>query len=77
MILGGRYQIGDAVAVEWNPEMAQRFPDADHHGCRQLFHLEGEHWAPHDPPRCVGWHCPNCGAATGSFGHSECSAVAQ
>jgi hypothetical protein len=23
---------------------------------------------------CRGYHCPHCGAATGSFGHRECDA---
>lgn len=77
MILGGRYQIGPVVAVQWHADLEQQFPDADHHGCRQEMRHTGSGWEPHYPVRCVGYHCPHCGAATGSFGHRDCPAVAQ
>jgi len=73
-IIAGRYQLGDVVAVEWNPSLAERFPAADHHGCRQEMWHNGEYWKPFNPVRCGGYHCPHCGAATGSFGHRECDA---
>lgn len=70
-IIGGRYQIlGEPVAVQWDPALAQRFPDADHTGCRQAYHLSAEsNWRPYDPPRCLGYHCPHCGAPVGYTGH--------
>ena len=71
--IGGRYQtIGGPVAVQWNAQMAQMFPAADHHGCRQEMNHNGTYWVSFNPPRCHGYHCPNCGAATGSFGHRPC-----
>lgn len=71
-ILAGRYQLGDVVAVEWNPSLAKRFPAADHHGCRQSMWHDGDTWQRFDPVRCHGYHCPTCGAATGGYGHREC-----
>lgn len=76
-IIGGRYQIiGAPVAVQWDAQMAQLFPNADHRGCRQRMRADptdgSGHWAPCDPPQCLGYHCPRCGAATGSFGHRPC-----
>lgn len=67
-----RYQLGYVVAVSWNDEMAARFPNADHYGCRQEMWHDGERWQRHDPVRCHGYHCNRCGAATGSFGHTDC-----
>lgn len=72
-LLGGRYLLGDPVAVEWNGELAQRFPDADHHGCRQEMWHDGQHWRRHTPIRCHGYHCPRCGQACGSNGHRDCT----
>jgi len=76
-IIGGRYQItGDPVAVQWNAQMAQLFPNADHHGCRQKLRADpagGRQWAPCDPVQCLGYHCPQCGAATGQYGHRSCA----
>lgn len=66
------YKLSYLVAVTWNDEMAQRFPNADHHGCRQEMFHNGTHWESYSPARCRGYHCNRCGAATGSFGHTDC-----
>lgn len=73
-LIDGRYQIlGDPVAVEWNPGLAQQFPNAEHHGCRQVYHLDRDgEWAAYNPPRCVGYHCPRCGTPVGLTGHRNC-----
>ncbi len=65
-IIDGKWELVELLAVMWNPEMAQRFPNAEHHFCRQEMR--------HDEtaPRCVGWHCNRCGAATNSYGHHKC-----
>jgi hypothetical protein len=77
-----RYQLGEIVAVSWDDDMAKRFPNADHHGCRQEmrptelikspFQEPYRDWIPFEPPRCHGWHCNRCGAPTNSYGHHEC-----
>lgn len=67
-----RYQLGDVVAVEWTAEMAEQFPEADHHGCRQEMWHNGQYWRSYDPPRCHGYHCPKCGAPCGYNGHTHC-----
>lgn len=77
-----RYRLGELLAVQWNDDMAQRFPNADHHGCRQLMRqgplIQGpfeepyRDWVPFDPPRCSGYHCNRCGAPTNMFGHHDC-----
>lgn len=67
-----RYRIGYVVAVEWNPDMAARFPNADHNGCRQELWHDGHHWKRHQPAKCHGYHCNRCGAATGMYGHTNC-----
>jgi hypothetical protein len=67
-----RYQLGEVLAVAWNPEMAARFPRADHTGCRQEAYLDGNQWKPYNPVRCSGWHCNRCGAPTNSYGHHDC-----
>lgn len=72
-LLAGRYLIGPPVAVEWNAQLAQQFPGADHHGCRQELWHDGQIWRRHEPPRCHGYHCPNCGAPCGSNGHRNCT----
>jgi len=66
------YQLGELLAVGWNPEMADRFPNADHCGCRQEMRQLVDRWVPHVPARCVGYHCNRCGAATNSYGHHSC-----
>jgi len=66
------YQLGELLAVGWNPEMAVRFPNADHYGCRQEMSQLADRWAPYVPARCVGYHCNRCGAATNSYGHHSC-----
>lgn len=68
----GRYRIGEILCTEWNPEMAARFPNADHHGCRQEMWHDGTYWKTHSPARCHGYHCNRCGAATNSYGHHNC-----
>ena len=72
MTLAGRYKLGDVVAVEWNPALAEQFPVADHHGCRQELWHDGDTWQRFDPVRCHGFHCNRCGAATNSYGHHNC-----
>lgn len=67
-----RYQLGEILCIGWNPEMAARFPKADHTGCRQEMRQVGGRWIPFNPVRCVGYHCNRCGAPTNSFGHHEC-----
>lgn len=66
------YQPGEVLAIQWNTEMAARFPNADHHGCRQEMWHDGTYWKTYSPPRCSGYHCNRCGAATGMFGHTNC-----
>jgi len=73
-MVAGRYQLGDMVAVEWNAELAERFPAADHYGCRQELWHNGTSWQRFNPVLCRGYHCPQCGAATGGYGHRECDA---
>ena len=64
------YELADVVAVEWNDELAARFPDADHTGCRTRYRItEAGKWVPVEPIACVGWHCPNCGQPTNLMGH--------
>lgn len=67
-----RYRLGEILATGWNPEMAARFPNADHHGCRQEMWHDGTYWQRFDPVRCGGYHCNRCGAATNSYGHHDC-----
>ena len=67
-----RYQIGEILCTEWNPEMASRFPAADHRGCRQEMFHNGTYWESYSPARCHGYHCNRCGAATNSYGHHGC-----
>lgn len=70
--LAGRYQITELLAVAWNDDMASRFPNADHHGCRQEMWHDGTYWKTHNPPRCHGYHCNDCGSATNIMGHHNC-----
>lgn len=66
------YEMGEILAVMWSPEMAERFPNADHRGCRQeARRLSNGDWVPYEPVRCHGWHCNRCGAPTNSFGHHD------
>jgi hypothetical protein len=64
-ILGGRWKFGELLAVTWNDEMDQRFPDASHDGCRMDCRDP-------DRPVCAGWHCNRCGAPTNAWGHHDC-----
>lgn len=72
MSLERKWQLRELVAVQWNPEMAQRFPNVEHTFCRQEFAQQGGRWVPMDPPRCMGWHCNRCGAPTNAWGHHDC-----
>jgi len=72
---GVDYTLEELVAVQWNPELAEQFPDASHVGCRQITERRDGRWQPSIPPRCLGWHCPRCGEGTGSFGHNDCPAT--
>ena len=67
-----RYRLGELLAVQWNDQMAQRFPAADHHGCRQKMRPINDRWQPYSPVQCMGYHCNRCGAATNSYGHHAC-----
>lgn len=74
-IIGEHYEIiGDGpIAIGWNPQLAELFPNADHVGCRQQMWVDGDHWQPFDPPKCVDYHCPRCGTACNVFGHHNCT----
>jgi hypothetical protein len=67
-----RYLIHELLAVGWNDDMAARVPNADHHGCRQEMRPVNDRWQPLNPPRCHGYHCNRCGAATNAYGHHDC-----
>lgn len=71
-ILGGKWQLGELLAVSWDADMASRFPNADHASCRQQMQPGPDGWEPFDPPRCAGFHCNRCGAPTNSYGHHDC-----
>lgn len=64
-LIGGKWKLTELLAVQWNPEMEQRFPNAEHHFCRQEMR-------PGEPMHCIGWHCNRCGQATNSYGHHDC-----
>ena len=64
-----RYKLGDVVAVQWNPELAEQFPNARHTGCRQQCWHDGEQWREYHPARCMGYHCPKCGEPTNMMGN--------
>lgn len=66
------YELRDILAVQWYDAMWERFPNADHRGCRQEMYNDGQRWRSYDPPRCKGFHCVRCGEATGQFGHRNC-----
>lgn len=68
----GDYELRDILAVAWCEDMAARFPNADHRGCRQQMWHDGTRWHAHTPPHCLGYHCVRCGAATGQYGHRNC-----
>lgn len=68
----GHYELRDILAVQWHDQMWERFPNADHHGCRQEMFHDGVRWQPYVPARCMGFHCVRCGEATGQFGHRNC-----
>jgi hypothetical protein len=67
------YKLGDVIAVQWNPELAELFPNADHTGCRQEMRHDGTSWFPYNPVRCFGWHCNRCGKPTNIMGHHDCN----
>ena len=67
-----RYQLGEVLATQWCDDMAARFPNADHHGCRQEMQAINDRWKPYNPARCHGWHCNRCGAPTNAYGHHNC-----
>jgi len=72
---GREYELLALVAVQWNSEMAEQFPDAEHHYCRQEMFHTGKRWMGFTPAHCLGYHCPRCGAATNSYGHRDCGAL--
>lgn len=65
------YRFEELLAVQWNPELAAQFPNADHWQCRQEMMHDGEKWVPYSPVRCIGWHCPRCGEPTNLMGHHQ------
>jgi hypothetical protein len=71
-IIGGKWEAVELLAVMWSSEMAERFPNADHSGCRQELRATDAGFEPFDPPRCFGWHCNRCGRATNCYGHHNC-----
>lgn len=74
-MIGDRYELGPIIAVQWNPQLAQQFPNIDHNGCLQSMKMNSlGKWVSFDPPLCHGWHCPNCGQPCGSNGHRRCRA---
>jgi hypothetical protein len=69
----GKWTLVELLAVGWSEDMAARFPNAVHAGCRQEMHAgEDGLLRPCSPPRCMGWHCNRCGKATSSYGHHMC-----
>lgn len=68
------YELGAVVAVQWNPFIAEQFPDADHTSCRQSlkFIEQTGRWIPLNPPLCHDYHCPVCGNACNFMGHHNC-----
>jgi len=68
----GKWTVGELLAVRWDDEMAQRFPNANHALCRQEMERRADGMHPFDPPHCIGWHCNRCGATTGDQGHHYC-----
>lgn len=64
MSLEDRFQFVELVAVQWNDDMAQRFPNMNHAMCRQYDDGNGL--------RCMGWHCNRCGVPTNMYGHHNC-----
>ena len=72
-----RYELQALIAVQWNPALAAQFPDTGHTGCRQEMwanHATGT-WMPFVPPRCVDWHCPECGRPCNLMGSHDCGAT--
>ncbi|QFG04906.1 hypothetical protein SEA_NITZEL_81 [Mycobacterium phage Nitzel] len=67
-----RFQMLELMAVEWNDEMAARFPNASHVGCRQQVWHDGIGWRSFEPVRCRDLHCNRCGSPTGCYGQHEC-----
>lgn len=63
------YELEELVAVQWNVKLAAEFTDAKHTFCRQEMFHDGNRWVSHVPVKCVGWHCPRCGAPTNVMGH--------
>lgn len=67
------YTLGELLAVQWNPELAKQFPNADHRACRQEMRWdESKGWQSYNPVRCIGWHCHRCGEPTNMMGHHKC-----
>lgn len=62
----GKYTLGELLAVGWDAEMAQRFPNADHTCCRVQVDRHG------NVVRCAGLHCNRCGQSTDCQGGHDC-----
>lgn len=69
------YRLLRRLAVQWNPDLAARFPEVDHGACRQRFAIVVGRWQPVSPIQCLDWHCPRCGAPTNCYGHHDCEAT--
>lgn len=68
------YELREIVAVQWNPVLAEQFPNAEHRNCRQAMRANHDTnmWEPYDPPRCVDYHCHKCGNPCNVMGHHTC-----
>ena len=58
--------VADPQAVQWDDDMAARFPDVTHEECRVL--ISGGRTT----IICRGLHCSRCGQATNTIGHRAC-----
>ena len=67
-----RYELLDVIAIQWNPQLAEQFPDADHFNCRQQMQPVNDRWVPFTPAKCVGYHCHLCGSPCNVMGHHNC-----
>lgn len=68
------YELQEIIAVQWNNQLAQRFPNTSHHDCRQsmIFNHIKDKWEPFNPPLCHDWHCQLCGKPCNVMGHHQC-----
>lgn len=61
------------MITAWNAQLAQKFPHADHRNCVQRREeLRGFGLVPYDPPRCLDYHCVDCGRRSTVLGRHDC-----